>query len=111
MIEKILPYVSEMYPFPIPASFFVSFFFFFDSRVSVGRVLTLDLENDADVRPSITIRHVDGSVTNYGSSKRDSVLGVEPGRLPSHPLNFLAPFARPLPAWFTQRPRKSIFSR
>lgn len=56
-------------------------------------MLTLGLEDDQDVKPSITIRHVDSSVTNYGSSKRDSVLGVGPGRLPSHPLNFLAPFA------------------
>lgn len=39
--------------------------------------------------------YVDGSVTNYGSSKRDAVLGVSPSRLPSHPLHFLNPFACP----------------
>jgi len=39
--------------------------------------------------------YVDGSVTNYESSKRDAVLGVSPGRLPSYPLNFLDSFVRP----------------
>jgi len=39
--------------------------------------------------------YVDGTVTNYGSSKRDAVLGVSPSRLPSHSLNFLDSFARP----------------
>lgn len=73
------------------------------------------LSSDADdsLSFSITIRHVDGSVTNYGSSKRDAVFGVSPGQLLSDSLNFLASFARPPAAGVAHATtaKKSIFSR
>lgn len=66
------------------------------SRISIREVRYLDsILSDAGGPSALdnNTPYVDGSVTNYGSSKRDAVLGVSPSRLPSHPLHFLNPFA------------------
>lgn len=59
------------------------------------RICGLDFERRGWSTFDNNTPYVDGSVTNYGSSKHDAVLGVSPDRLPSHTLNFLDPFACP----------------
>lgn len=66
------------------------------NRISIRETRYLDsILSDASGPSTLdnNTPYVDGSVTNYGSSKRNAVLGVSPSRLPSHPLHFLNPFA------------------
>lgn len=67
----------------------------FSTASRISWIFELDFERRGRSTLDNNTPHVDGSVTNYESSKRDAVLGVSPSRLPSHPLHFLNLFACP----------------
>lgn len=90
-IKKAAPYISEKC-----ISMFRYTCFFTACRILIrNTVFGFDFERRGRSNLDNNTPYVDGSVTNYGASKRDATLGVSPGRLPSRPLNFLDLFARP----------------